>query len=1553
MGSLVGSVFERKPTTAPTLPSISIPASGFPEVQHRSKTKSAFARAREQAKKDDGRALGVPVVQSAVDVASTTDDAGDDALQRQISEENKQRLAHMTDEEREQERQDIIDHFGAGLLQKVAQARQRRAAALTAAEPAPAPTRTRSLDDIHATTPSKESRRRKHNHRLRFAEVTPQDVHVYESAPVSPKRPPLALPPPDLSDPGVISLGNFKHRTGGGVLKDDNPGLESEPDPEEGTPEDIRRRFFPHIPPNDPSVAWMQPPPHSSSSSNTAEESPNPTAGADAPSAVRSMQFDLSGTPVPSSLHADLHHHPHTDHTDPHHHPHHTSTIPPTYTLDGLFLLARSRVPAQRAAMLGALAGVARWAGGRERRCRSEPGAEGQVIDALPHAELDALRARILAAGLGALSGGSGSVYARAVEVVWTCIVGWEGSGDAGGEDDGGDDDDDYERPLPAAVVSTIALPFFLPLVTSAFALSAQQDSASSPSFPTSSSFPDSSPSEPNLSSSPPITSADPLSPPPALLLSVLLRLARASTPFAAQITHAPGLVAGVVGAFLGVGAVGGFDRDLDTEGREQHKNDDSRHRAALTALRLLRTLARASRANALSLVGPADALLRFVLAPARGPSALYPQLALGAVRLESDPRPEATARSKLGSDHSKLDSSNTDPAPSNPNPAQSNLTPDQDASLPTPRALAVLEATLCFYVVLARYGLYTHVAEHVFPTVSGVVAALVAHVAPLEAQAQSQTLAFSKPRSQTQTLALLKTHLTLLETWTTCAIDPHGTTPPHGLLWSQVRAWEWGRGAEGEWVRGVVGVGGEDMGVDEGSDSAVLHAALWHVEAAWLEGVRVNGVRGGEREREEALVRLRDVFGSGSVGAGASAGAGAGDEGRGGDGKVVRRAVSAMLALVLRPCHSNSHNHDHDHDCDCDHNSKAKKSLLQALGTHAEAVTGAIRLWLACVPVAAADGPVALDTPPFDLPFAEISTLCAKLVVHPLWGWSSRSSPHSSSTAHLSPHLRRLTAFLTAFHRLSAYIPHTSPALWLAQAFAVLPLLRPGDEEAARGMVSGVLGCLGRSVGGVDGEIPGIADAELDAIRANGGMDVLKPFLLHGLRPCGVSPLNVTPQSMRLCSTQRIPASSPPAPPTQSPPESQSDQESHSHPHSEAHEHADADTYISPLPLARTWLTSPLDHLLRSGSSPVFNAAEGAVEGVVRGTTDASETDVVRATLLLVCVAREVLVRYGLGSVGRGGGDDAAMVDGAETVLMSGAETVLACMKVFMLEHGQGGAIGEGEVFRDAIVGRLMGRALRPFMFDITVPSPASPSNLGTTTAPTPLEVAATPFLGPGTPFFQFYTDFLALYDAISFSHPLFGALLLAPTSMRYAVDYRRLLWCDYGHVVRTLRTDSVVLAAGSGGGGVGDWLWPVERSARVVGAYLGALVGSPGRIEGFVRLVAIHHVASNIWSDLRAGAQADNEARSESENGYGHESKGPDDEARAKLLRAVVEQGDGATVKEILQYRQVEGSGYVPPPACFEAGGPWREWRAEEVGRMLGREWGERLRGVVLGNS
>ncbi|KAG8923781.1 hypothetical protein FRC01_012337, partial [Tulasnella sp. 417] len=46
-------------------------------------------------------------------------------------------------------------------------------------------------------------------------------------------------------------------------------------------------------------------------------------------------------------------------------------------------------------------------------------------------------------------------------------------------------------------------------------------------------------------------------------------------------------------------------------------------------------------------------------------------------------------------------------------------------------------------------------------------------------------------------------------------------------------------------------------------------------------------------------------------------------------------------------------------------------------------------------------------------------------------------------------------------------------------------------------------------------------------------------------------------------------------------------------------------------------------------------------------------------------------------------------------------------------------------------------------------------------------------------------------------------------------------------------------------------DWLYPVESDSELIGMYVKA-VGN-GRLRGFLRWIAIHHVAFNIWPDLQ----------------------------------------------------------------------------------------------------
>jgi RNA polymerase II-associated protein 1 len=1077
-------------------------------------------------------------------------------------------------------------------------------------------------------------------------------VYVYESAPASPRRKALALPPPpDIPDNNTISLGQWKGKLPSttksvspeamdtSTTNREGDRMDSEPEPEEGTPEYIRRRFFPNAPFRDPNLAWM-------------ELSSSPESSSSAPSSLR---FDLTGTPIPASVsttlptHLGLHHHADGTHAG--------------YTLDDLFLLSRSSVPAQRTTMLEVLGRIARKLG------KGKKGDIENSIDELKGQE-EELRKRILAAGVEAI-GERGSLGARAVEVIWECLVGWdEDLVDIEGVECGED---------TADTISSLPLEHVLSQISTLLAQAAL--------------------------------------PPHSLsqLLAILHRLAQHTDTIASTIIGTPKLLANIIQTFL----------------LTPYSPTESSLLPDPSALHLLITLVFSSRSNASALVEPADALLRFitVLPPA--------------------------------------------------------------SPYPIPLATALLTSTLRFYTALASYGLYSHIAT--------TAATYFAQVG---------TYVLSEACSSK---ALMEAWAGLLEAWIVCATDPHRTSPGHDILWSQVTGWDWG--VEVLQLKNKLTTTEQDWKV---------WAAVWRAEAAWLEGARINGVRGGEGERLSVVEVVYDGFENGNE-------------------KTVLLGAIDSLERTLTEFQSESFPRE----------ALALVGYGRIMSVPAHTILAAMRLWLGSLPPAF-DGPPL--SPPFLLPFPRLSELCAKLVTHPLWSLFQSEAAPSYSRVFLRP----LTSMLSYYLRLSRALPGVSQDLWMAQAISILCRLMPGDEEFGVQVITDVTTLINPDIMASHGwSAPPI-------IWDKGGMNSIIPFLTYTVRPAlevHIGPICITPQSILLASTQRLPSS--------------------------LTMRSGAGRQYG-LPLTRDWVLAPLDHLLRSATSAVFKS--------LPSSWDATETELVRSSLLLAKVIRELLKRYSLNDF-----------------IMNREETVFGCMKIFMLEHEQPQNDSVEEVFRDTVVANFIDDLLAPFAWSAAVDTSESTSTQGN------LEIVATRFLGSSTPFYQYYTDFVALYDSISFSHPQFARLLLPPTSMRYAPDYRKHLWGDFGHVLRTIRTpvDQVI------SGDLREYLWPIENDGPLLSSYLQALIQGP--LEGFVRSLAVHHIAYNIWPDLGG----DNVEAGKS----------------IKLLKAVAKQSTESEMREILQYRQTENGQLLLPPACFEQDGDWKQARIELIGSWLGDDMQTRL--------
>lgn len=1080
--------------------------------------------------------------------------------------------------------------------------------------------------------------------------MTPEDVHFYESAPPSPRKKMLALPPPpDVPDESTISLGNWKGKgVAASTLPKSTPSHDpvdpmKDEDPEEGTPEYIRRRFFPDVPADDPSVAWME------------NATPDPTDS--------SLRFDLTGSLVPPSLSSTL-----PTHLGLHHH---ADGSRAGYTIDDIFLLSRSTVPAQRATMLDVLCRLCRKLS-INRRAET-----GHLIEELSGQE-EKLRKRMVAAGVEAMRE-RGSVGARAVELVWECLVQWD---DHFIGIDGVELETEDVKDASASIISSLPLDYILSQSSDVLSLRAL-------------------PSE-SLSQ----------------ILSILYRLAQHSNEIASTILATPNLVPNVMQTFLLCAIPPAESSPLPNP----------------TALDFLNIIALSSRSAASQLLEPSDALLRFVT--------MLP--------------------------------------PSSPYAA--------------PLTTALLTSTLRLYTTLASYGLYSHIAT----TAAAQFSQVGAYIMSSECQSKRLIAAWTR----------------LLEAWIVCATDPHQTTPGHEILWSQVSGWGWAD--EVLDLRAKLTANEADW---------KIWAGLWSAEAAWLEGAKINGIKGGESERARALEEFKGGFEDGTEKA------------------VVLASVSGLDA-ALNELRS-------DEQLNAGVNNLA---CLQGLASHATTLSSVVRLFCAALP-SSHESPV--TAPPFALPFAQVSALCAKIVSHPIW--SVIYSERAPSYAHIF--CRPLTSLLSFYIQLSRRTPGVSVDLWMAQAFSVLTTLLPGDEDVALQLVSDVSGLINKDLLASYGwSVPPV-------IWEKGGMDVIAPFLVHTLSPAEqvrIGPSCMSPQSIKLSTTQRLPSSS------------------------SVQRQAGTDFG---LPLSRDWMLCAVNHLLKSGDSPVFKK--------LPSSWDASETEIVRASLLLAKVVQEVLQRYSLTAVS-----------------MNRANTIFVCMKIFMLEHEQPQSDSQSEVFRDDIVCRFMEEILAPFTVSKT--TSALPSN------DTDLEETSKRFLG-STPFFQYYTDFVSLYDAVSFSHPLFARLLLPPTSMRYAPDYRKHLWSDYSHLLKTIRTPVGQVVAAD----LAEYLRPAERDPQMIMAYLRSLL--TGNLVEFVRMVAIHHIACSIWPDLRDGGGED---------------------FAVKLLKAVVHQGRPDIVRDVVLYWQpLEGSS-LPPPSCYEQEGQWKRLRLEWLARNgAGTEIESRLSGLLGG--
>jgi hypothetical protein len=256
----------------------------------------------------------------------------------------------------------------------------------------------------------------------------------------------------------------------------------------------------------------------------------------------------------------------------------------------------------------------------------------------------------------------------------------------------------------------------------------------------------------------------------------------------------------------------------------------------------------------------------------------------------------------------------------------------------------------------------------------------------------------------------------------------------------------------------------------------------------------------------------------------------------------------------------------------------------------------------------------------------------------------------------------------------------------------------------------------------------------------------------------------------------------------------------------------------IAGLPLAQDWLFTPFNALLKRRSSPVFKQLPPA--------WNASRLQLLRATLVFA----DLLLHTS---------DNEA----EEAQGLTRSQALVNLMKVFVLEQvdpADDEDTVESELFRDPVVQENMTRFLAPVLWSTDTPL----TKIDT------MADAAKSFLGAATTFYQFYYDFIELYESISLGHKLFSQLVLPPLALTYPLDYRQLVWCEQPSVLRTLRMrfDDVPREHGT----LGTYFEPIEEDEDILMGYTRALVGEAvhPHTHPFLYNLAAHHVVGAVWA-------------------------------------------------------------------------------------------------------
>ncbi|KAH9815616.1 hypothetical protein DFH28DRAFT_968524 [Melampsora americana] len=175
----------------------------------------------------------------------------------------------------------------------------------------------------------------------------------------------------------------------------------------------------------------------------------------------------------------------------------------------------------------------------------------------------------------------------------------------------------------------------------------------------------------------------------------------------------------------------------------------------------------------------------------------------------------------------------------------------------------------------------------------------------------------------------------------------------------------------------------------------------------------------------------------------------------------------------------------------------------------------------------------------------------------------------------------------------------------------------------------------------------------------------------------------------------------------------------------------------------------------------------------------------------------------------------------------------------------------------------------------------------------------------------YSIFTDILGIYDSSSFANPIFSILLIPFCDMRHSIDFRRLLFKDYLHILTHLQVDfDEVIILDDDSLDFRSYLYPIETDEDMITVFTQLLSErSPIKREThpFLYLYLVHHVSSLIWCSTVT---------------FNRNARLP-----PRLLTMILSQCTDQGICDVLGYSQTSShvetapDKLIQPPSCYES--------------------------------